>query len=89
MCVCVCVCVCVLRERTRIAQLVKNNPARRPWLDCWVGKMPWRRDRLPTPVLLGFPCDTFGKESSCNTGDLGLISRLGRSPGEEKVYQLQ
>ena len=25
--VCVCVCVCVLRERTRIAQLVKNHPA--------------------------------------------------------------
>ena len=21
----------------------------------WVSKIPWRRDRLPTPVLLGFP----------------------------------
>ena len=21
----------------------------------WVGKIPWRRDRLPTPVFLGFP----------------------------------
>ena len=20
---------------------------RRPWLDSWVGKIPWRRDRLP------------------------------------------
>ena len=21
----------------------------------WFGKIPWRRDRLPTPVFLGFP----------------------------------
>ena len=24
--------------------------------DSWVGKIHWRRDRLPTPILLGFPC---------------------------------
>ena len=30
-----------------------------------------------------------GKESTCNEGDLGLISGLGRSPGEGKVYPLQ
>ena len=28
---------------------------RRPRFDSWVGKIPWRRDRLPTPVFLGFP----------------------------------
>ena len=22
-----------------------------PWFDSWVGKMPWRRDRQPTPVF--------------------------------------
>ena len=22
----------------------------------WVRKIPWKRDRLPTPILLGFPC---------------------------------
>ena len=27
-----------------------------PLLDSWVGKICWRRDRLPTPVFLGFPC---------------------------------
>ena len=27
----------------------------RPQLASWVGKIPWRRDRLPTPVFLGFP----------------------------------
>ena len=31
-----------------IAQLVKNPPAvRRSWFSLWVGKIPWRRDRLP------------------------------------------
>ena len=34
------------------AQLVKNLPAcRRPQFDSWVGKICWRRDRLPTPVF--------------------------------------
>ena len=39
-----------------VAQLVKNPPARwETWFDPWVRKIPWRRDRLPTPVFLGFP----------------------------------
>ena len=53
------------------------------------GKIHWRRDRLPTPVFLGFPCGSAGKESACNARDLGLIPGLGRSPGEEKGYSLQ
>ena len=28
----------------------------------------WRKDRLPTPVFLGFPCGSAGKESACNAG---------------------
>ena len=39
----------------------------------WVGKIPWRRDRLPTPVFLGFPGGSDGIESACNVGNLGLI----------------
>ena len=35
------------------------------------GKICWRRDRLPTPVFLGFPGGSAGKESACNVGDLG------------------
>ena len=27
---------------------------RRPWFNFWVAKSLWRRDRLPTPVFLGF-----------------------------------
>ena len=35
-----------------IAQLVKNLPAmRETWFNPWVGKIPWRRERLPTPVF--------------------------------------
>ena len=30
-----------------------------------------------------------GKESVCSAGDLGSISGLGRSPGEENGYPLQ
>ena len=55
----------------------------------WVGKIPWRRDRLRTPVFLGFPCGSSGKESACNAGDLGSIPGLGRSRGEGKGYLLQ
>ena len=48
-----------------------------------------KKDRLPTPVFLGFPCGSAGKKSVCSVGDLGLISELGRSPGEGKEYPLQ
>ena len=44
---------------------------RRPQFDSWVGKIPLRRDRLPTPVFLVFPGGSVGKESACNAGDLG------------------
>ena len=46
-----------------------------------VGKIPWRRDKLPTPVFLGFPGDSDSKESACNAGDLGSVPGLGKSPG--------
>ena len=57
--------------------------------DYWVGKIHWRRDRLPTPVFLGFPCGSAGKESASNAGDLGSIPGLGRSPKEGKGYIIQ
>ena len=40
------------------------------------------------PGFLGFPCGLAGKESACNVGDLDLIPRFGRSPGEGKGYPL-
>ena len=62
---------------------------RRPLFDSWVRKIPWKRDRLPTLVYLGFPGGSAGKESACHVGDVGLIPGLGRSPGERKGYPLQ
>ena len=55
----------------------------------WARKIRWRWDRLPTPVFLGSPGGSAGKESACNVGDLGSISWLGRSPEEGKGYPLQ
>jgi len=51
--------------------------------------MLWRRDRVPTPVFLGFPGGSAGKESAYIVGDLDPIPGLGRSPGEGKGYSLQ
>ena len=39
--------------------------------------------------ILGLPCGSAGKESTCNAGDLGLIPGLGRPPVEGKGYPLQ
>ena len=38
---------------------------------------------------MGFPGGSNGKESACNAGNLGLIPRLGRTPGEWNGYPLQ
>ena len=65
--------------------LRRRSPGLRPW----VGKIPWRRERLPTPVVLGFPCGSAGKESTCTTGAPGSVPGLGRSSGEGKGYLLQ
>ena len=51
--------------------------------------MPWRRDRLPNPVFLGFPGGSDGKESACHVEDLGSIPGLGRSPGAGHGNPLQ
>ena len=55
-------------------------------------KEPWCDGAFGTCLFEGvskFPCGSSGKESTCNTGDLGSIPGLGRSPGEGKGYPLQ
>ena len=47
----------------------------------------WLFDGLRTMLSVsleqqGFPDGSDGKESTCSTGDSGLIPGLGRSPGE-------
>ena len=46
-------------------------------------------DRHCTFSHEGLPFGSDGRESSCNTGDPGLIPGLGRSPGEGNGYPLQ
>ena len=48
---------------------------RRPWFNSWVGKIPWRRDRLPTSVFLGFPVGSDGKESAMRETWLRSLGR--------------
>ena len=77
-----CICFELAIHFCFLAQLVKNPPAmQKTWFNSWVRKIPWRRDRLSTPVFLGFPCGSAGKEPVCNAGDLGSIPGLGRFPG--------
>ena len=46
-----------------VAQLVKNLPAiLETWVQSLVGKIPWRRERLPTPVF--WPGEFHGLHSS-------------------------
>ena len=73
-----------------VAQMVQcQSTIRRHLFHPWVGKIPWRRDRLPTPVFLGFPGGSDGKEATCNVEDLGSIPGLGTSSGEGNDYPLQ
>ena len=51
------------------------------WLTVWVLVRPYAH--------LGVPGGSEGKESACSAGDLGLITGLGRSPGEGNGYPLQ
>ena len=47
-----------------------------------VKKFPWKIDRLPTPVFLGFPGGSDGKELVYNAGDPSSIPGSGKSAGE-------
>ena len=73
-----------------VAQLVKNPPAmQETTVGSLVGKIPWRRNRLPTPAFLGSSGGSAGKESACNAGDPDSIPGLRRSPEEGIGYPLQ
>ena len=58
--------IALILPSSLIAQLVKNLPAmQETWFDSWVGKIHWRRDRLPTSVFSDFPGGSEGEESAC------------------------
>ena len=52
-------------------------------------EMTKQQQQLVVVLLLGFPGDSDGKESTCNAGDPGLIPWSGRSPGEGNGNPLQ
>ena len=59
---------------------------RRSRFDSWVRKIPWKRDRLPTPVFLGFPGGSDDTESTSNAGDLDSIPGSGSAYGNPFQY---
>ena len=67
--------------------MVKNPPATQETPVGFLGQ----EDQLEEgySIFLGFPCASAGKESACSAGDLGLVSGLGKSPGERKGYPIQ
>ena len=73
-----------------VTQRVKNPPVMQENPVQFLGQeFPWRRDKLPTPIFLGFPGGSVSKESACHVGDLGSIPGLGRLPGEKHGNPLQ
>ena len=71
-----------------VVQLI-NNPAMQKtpfWFQ--VRKTLCRRDRLPTPIFLGFPGVSDSKEYACNVRP-GLSAWVGKIPWTEEPGRLQ
>ena len=60
--------MCLPKQEMQVQSLGQEDPPEKGW--------------LPTPVFLGFPGGSAGKESACNARDLAWTLRLGRSPEE-------
>ena len=59
-------------------QLVKNPPTMgRPGFDPWVGKIPWRRERLPAPVF--WPVEFHGLYSPWGRKESEMTEQLSFS----------
>ena len=76
--------IALTRWTSPVAQLVKNPPAmQETWFDPWVEKIPWRRERLPTPVF--WPGESHGLYSpwvaeSDTTSDFHFTSAIKSLP---------
>ena len=81
----VCVCVCGPHLHSSIHPLVGTEQL---FSYLSYGKSTIPSFNIPF-FFLGFHGGLAGKQSACNTGDLGSVPGLGRSPGEGKGYQLQ
>ena len=62
-----------------MAQLEKNPPAiQETWFDPWFEKIPWRRERLPTPVF--WPGEFHGLYCPWGRTESYMTERLSRAP---------
>ena len=66
----------------------KESTAVQETLVCFLGQEdPLEKwGKLPTPVFLGIPGGSDGKESACNAGNLGSVPELERFPGGGQVF---
>ena len=51
--------MCLPKQEMQVQSLGQEDPPEKGW--------------LPTPVFLGFPGGSAGKESACNEGNLSLV----------------
>ena len=73
-----------------VAWLVKNPPAMQETrFDSWVRKIPWRRDRQPTPGFLASLVARLVKNLPAMREAWVRFLDWERSPGEGKGYPLQ
>ena len=70
-----------------VAQLV-NNPL--AMLETWVGKIPWRRERLPTPVFWPRECHGLSDSPWSQTGlsDFHFHMNCGIAGSSRKVEEM-
>ena len=67
--------VLILNAASLVVQLVNNPPARQiAVFDPWVGKITWRRERLPTPVF--WPGEFHGLYSPCGHKESDMTEHL-------------
>ena len=65
-----CCCYCYFLS-SLVVQMIKDPPAMwETWARSWVGKIPWRRERLPTPVFL--PGESSWTEEPGGLQSMGL-----------------
>ena len=57
-----------------------------PGFDPWIGKIPWRRERLPTLVF--WPGELHGQLSPCDHKELDTTERLSLSLFTDLIKQL-
>jgi len=61
-----------------VAQLGLNLPTMgETWFDPWVGKIPWRRERVPTPVFWPGEFQELYSPWGCKESDTIKILFLG------------